>query len=220
MVSRSTYSEHSETTEQIRCSSTVIDHLEQKPEVPVLYYYFNFRDESTQTCENFVRSITFQLLHYLEDIPDSINNLYAKCNSGSRRPAVTDLTTCLISIIQLLPLVYLLGDAFDECNQWNVLWRFITQLVKSESPSLRFMFTSRSEQHIQDVVNSLNIPSVNLTRDEMNRDIQKFVFESLDSDPRFSRILPEGKDLIREELVSRANGMYDDYLSFFCPSLR
>jgi hypothetical protein len=153
-----------------------------------------------------------QLLHYLDDVPDSVNNLYTRCNSGSRRPAVADLTTCLISIIQLLPLVYLLGDAFDECNQWNTLWRCITQIVESRCSSLRFLFTSRPEQYIQDVINSLNIPFVDLTREETNGDIEQFVFESLEH-PRFSRTLLEGKDLIREDLVNRAYGMYD-FLSF------
>jgi hypothetical protein len=71
------------------------------------------------------------------------------------------------------------------------------------------MFTSRPEQYIKDVVNSLNIPFVDLTRDETSVDIETFVFESLDHDPRFSRTLLEGKDLIRDDLVNRANGMYD-----------
>jgi hypothetical protein len=68
------------------------------------------------------------------------------------------------------------------------------------------MFTSRPEQHIQDVVNSLDIPSVDLTCKETNGDIERFVFESLEH-PRFSRTLLEGKDLIREDLVNRASGM-------------
>jgi hypothetical protein len=56
-------------------------------------------------------------------------------------------------------------------------------------------------------VNSLNIPFVDLTHEEMSGDIERFVFESLEH-PRFSRTLLEGKDLIREDLVNRAYGMY------------
>jgi hypothetical protein len=174
--------------------------------VPVLYYYFHRNELSAQTCENFIRSITFQLLHYLEDIPDSINNLYARCNSGSQRPAVSDLTACFISIIHLLPLVYLVGDAFDECNQWDILWSCIRQIVGSKCASLHFMLSSRPEQHIQYAVNSLNIPSINLNRHKMNHNVEKIVNNRLDREFNLE-ISPKGKLLTQGSLFSRANGI-------------
>jgi hypothetical protein len=85
---------------------------------------------------------------------------------------------------------------------------FLCTVIESNCPSLRLLFTSRQEQHIQDVLESLGIPSIGLLRPEMNVDIATFVSETLAKDPRFIRISLEGKDLIRESLVSRANGMY------------
>ena len=190
-------------------SSTAIRRLEGDSYdrgIPHLYYYFNFRDESTQTCENFLRSIISQLLNFLPVIPPPIKDLYLRRNSGKHRPSVKDLTDCFIAIIETLPEVRLFGDAFDECMDWNNLWHFSSQIAKARSPSLHFLFTSRPERHIRDAVNSLNIPVVDLTCPEMNFDIKIFVIEQLDG-PQFARISVDGKELVKENLTSRAGGM-------------
>jgi ERCC4-related helicase len=101
----------------------------------------------------------------------------------------------------------MLGDAFDECTQWNVLWKFLTQVAKSQCPSLRLLFTSRPEREIEDVVSSLGIPSLDL-RTVMDEDIEQFITETLEHSARPVCRLPEkAKNLIRESLVRRAGGM-------------
>jgi hypothetical protein len=74
-------------------------------------------------------------------------------------------------------------------------------LAKARIPSLHFLFTSRPERHIRDAVNSLSIPTVDLTCPEMNLDIQTFVIEQLD-DLRFARISDDGKELVKESLTA------------------
>jgi hypothetical protein len=119
------------------------------------------------------------------------------------------LTTCLIAIIgELTHLVLLLGDAFDECSQWNHLWDFVDAVVESHCKPLRFLFTSRPEQHIEESVSSLHIPSVDLVKCTGIRcDIQSFVKESVWNSRRFSKISKEGKSKIEDDLTRRANGM-------------
>jgi hypothetical protein len=197
------------------CSSTVVQHLKKDYKVhkiPVLYYYFNFRNPSTESCENFVRSLLYQLLHYLPEVPEEVNDLYSQNPSG--RPSTNEMTSCLIALIKREKEVRMLGDAFDECTQWNVLWKFLTRMAKSECPSLRLLFTSRSEREIEDAVNALRIPSLDL-RTAMDGDIKQFIIETLEDSARPICRLPEkAKDLIREGLVSRAGGMYVTHLSF------
>jgi hypothetical protein len=190
------------------CSSTVVQHLRKDykiHKIPVLYYYFNFRNPSTESCENFVRSLLYQFLHYLPEVPEEVHDLYSQNPSG--RPSTNEMTTCLIALIKQEKEVRMLGDAFDECNQWNVLWKFLTQVAKSQCPSLRLLFTSRPEREIEDAVNALGIPSLDL-RTVMDGDIKQFVMETLESSARqVSRLPDKAKDLIRESLVSRAGGM-------------
>jgi hypothetical protein len=172
-----------------------------------VYYFFNFRDPSTQTSENFLRSILSQLLHSLPDIPDVIAELYSQCNSGTLRPSNRDMTDCFIAVVSELDEVRGFGDAFDECTDWNDLWYFLSTTIKSRCPGFRFLFTSRPEEHIHRAVNSLEIPSVDLDCEGINKDIEVFVSGSLKMDIRFAHILGEGKTLIRKSLISRANGM-------------
>jgi hypothetical protein len=174
--------------------------------IPHLYYFFNFRDPSTQTCENFLRSVLSQLLYSLPDIPDVITELHLRHNSGTLRPSVRDMTGCFITVVNMLDKVRLFGDAFDECTKWNDLWYFLTT-TKSQCPRLCFLFTGRPEIYIREVAHSLHIPSVDLDCEGINRDIEVFVSDSLARDSRFVHISEEGKTLIRKSLVSRGNGM-------------
>jgi hypothetical protein len=83
------------------CSSTVVQHLKKDHKVhkiPVLYYYFNFRDPSTESCENFVRSLLYQLLHYLPEILEEVDDLYSQ--NAFSRPSTDEMTTCLITLIR------------------------------------------------------------------------------------------------------------------------
>jgi hypothetical protein len=189
-------------------SSTVVQHLKDEydvSQVPILYYYFNFRNSSTESCENFVRSLLYQLLHYLHDVPTEVRQIYSRNPSG--RPTTNEVTSCLIALIRREKEVRMLGDVFDECTQWNVLWKFLTRMAKSQCPSLRLLFTSRPEREIEDAVNALGIPSLDL-RTVMNGDIKQFIMETLENSARPICRLPEkAKDLIRESLVRRAGGM-------------
>jgi hypothetical protein len=115
---------------------------------------------------------------------------------------------CFIAVIKTLNEVWLFGEAFDECIDWNDLWHFLSSTARSQCPGLRFMFTSRPEGYIRDAVGSLGIQSLDLDCDGINRDIEAYVSESLAKDVRFVRTPQEVKDLIRESLTSRAGGMY------------
>jgi hypothetical protein len=212
MVCINTHVQSFTTINTLSYSSTLIEFLRNYPRttpVLVLYYYFNFRDESTQTCENFVRSILQQLVQQLSEVPAQLKDLYMQHNSGSLRPSTKKLTACLISVAHELEYpVLLLGDAFDECSQWNPLWDFVSSIARSNCQNLHFLFTSRPEQCIGDCIGSLNIPSVSLVKCRgIASDIDSFIRESLWNSIRFSRISEEGKYKVHQSLTSRANGM-------------
>jgi hypothetical protein len=162
----------------------------------------------TQTCENFLHSILSQLLHLFHDVPPPLRALYASHNNGALRPSTKDMIGCFLDIVETMKEVRLLGDAFDECVDWNDLWYLLCQISRRKCSSLRFLFTSRPESSIRDAVHALNIPSIDLSLYEsIDQDIRTFVSESLKYNPRFSRISDEGKGLIRDSLISRANRM-------------
>jgi hypothetical protein len=118
-----------------------------------------------------------------------------------------EMTSCFIDVVKTLEEVRLFGDAFDECSQWNALWTFLSKVRKSQCHSLRFLFTSRPERDIRDAIDSLSIAFVDLKRPETTGDIERYVAEELDENPRFTRIPIEGRNLIRETLTTKAQGM-------------
>jgi hypothetical protein len=195
----------------IAFSSTLVQSLSQdsrSKNIPHLYYFFSFRYPSTQTCENFLRSILFQLLFFCDDVSSPLKDLYL-AHKGTMQPSMKELTACFVSVVNGLEEVRLFGDGFDECSQWNSLWYFLSKVTRDQCPSLRFIFASRPESYIRDAVNALNIPTIDLTLcDEMNSDIVKYISESLEDNPRFSKIPREGRELIYDTLIRRADGMY------------
>jgi hypothetical protein len=126
------------------------------------------------------------------------------------------MMTCLIVLIRREKEVRIVIDAFDECTQWNLLWRFLVQMAESECPSLRLLFTSRLKREIEDAANALGIPSLDL-RTVMDGDIEQFVTETLESISRpVFRLPANAKDLIRGSLISRAGGMYAIHFFLLC----
>jgi hypothetical protein len=115
---------------------------------------------------------------------------------------------CFLDIVETMKEVRLLGDAFDECTKWNDLWHLISQISMRKCSSLHFLFTSRPEYNIREAVHALDIPSLDLSSyEEVDGDITSFVSEHLQYNPQFSRISDEGKKLIRDSLISRADRM-------------
>jgi hypothetical protein len=191
-------------------SSTAIEHLDVNSHergIPLLYYYFNFREPSTQTCDNFLQSILSQLICCLPEVPSAVIELYKRRKSGAHRPSVKDLTACFIASVETLKEVRLFSDAFDECSEWNALWHLLSKLSQRKIPSLHFLFTSRPEQHIREAVRSLGIPSIDLSSKENRSDIALFVSETLETDPRYACISVEGKNVVENTLLDGANGM-------------
>jgi hypothetical protein len=194
-----------------RFSSTLVQRLTQDSlakNIPHLYYFFSFRYPSTQTCENFLRSILLQLLVSCPDIPSPMKDLYLT-HKGTMQPSMKEMTACFVKMVNSLPEVRLFGDGFDECSQWNSLWHFLSKVSGGRCPSLRFIFASRPEQYIRDSVNTLSIPTIDLTLcDEMNNDIVKYVSEVLEDNPRFAKIPIKGRELAYQALIDKADGMY------------
>jgi hypothetical protein len=150
-----------------------------------------------------------QLLRSLPDVPFPMKELYLQHDSGMRHPSIPALTACFISVIETIEEVRLFGDGFDECNEWNHLGHFVSEVAQKAIPSLRFLFTSRPERRIRDLINSLNIPTVDLAGDAINVDIVTFVTEALDINPRLAQFPVDAKELVKESLTTRAGGMYE-----------
>jgi hypothetical protein len=171
-----------------------------------LYWYFTFRDGPTQHCDNFVRSLLTQLLSYFETVPAALGALYQHHITALTRPSLEELTTCLVSILNTLPAVRLVGEGFDECLEWGDLSKVASTLLSGHCPTVRFLFTSRTEGHVADAFNTLNIPSAEMKSPEMVVDVRTHIHHVVNTDPRFTRISADGKKLIWEAMSEASEG--------------
>jgi hypothetical protein len=152
-----------------------------------------------------------QLLHSIpDDVPTPFKHLYNAGKNG--RPSVKEMTKCIINTLQNLDglgcgvrEVRLIVDALDECSEWSRFWLFLSQLGKCQN--LHFIFTSRPEEDIQHAVEHLGIPSVDLNCTEMDKDIEQYIREILDSDVRFKDINQQCREEVRKILIKKAGGM-------------
>jgi hypothetical protein len=187
----------------ISISAAIVNELQTDPQVPVLYWYFTFREGPTQHCDNFVRSLLTQLLSHFERVPVALEALYQHHINDLTRPSLEELTACLVSILNTLPAVRLVGEGFDECIEWGDLSKVVSTLLSGHCPTLQFIFTSRPEGNIADALNTLNIPSVNVKSPE---DVKMHLKHVVHTDPRFTRISHDGKTLIWEKLGEMSEG--------------
>jgi hypothetical protein len=197
-------------------SSIAIRHLRTQSrllDIPLLYYFFSFREEPLQTCENLIRSLLSQLVHHLSHIPASVSDLYDSHLKGAHRPSMEDLVQTLVAIVGELKEVWMVVDALDECREWNKLWRLIATVIQDKPASLRLLLTSRPERQIEAAMNFLRVISISLNGDASDDDIQNFVLETLRDDPSYSHVSLDGKELIFDRLVDGAGGMFVVILS-------
>src|SRR6266702_1872905 len=101
-------------------SSAIIQHIMARYEpgqAPLVYYYFDFRDEEKQNARNLITSLLVQLSAFSDPCCDIIANLFLTHGKGTRKPTDDALTKCLKRMLSVLAEhpIYIVVDALDEC---------------------------------------------------------------------------------------------------------
>ncbi|RDW74453.1 uncharacterized protein DSM5745_07115 [Aspergillus mulundensis] len=124
----------------------VLRHRSAGPRKPVIFYYFDYEDQSRQTMSLFLRSLLRQLLDHIPNIPRKLVDAYTVGSLLS----VTALEQIISEIIQTLPRLYILIDALDECVDpclRKTIARFLENAARTSS--VRLLLTSRP--HVQEI---------------------------------------------------------------------
>ncbi|KAL1392128.1 pfs domain-containing protein [Phyllosticta capitalensis] len=191
----------------------------------VLYFFFDFRNDTKQSLDGLLRSLLDQIL--IEKCEPSakavINELFQNHRSG--QPLTKDLTETLNHAIAELSGVHLILDALDECPQdkrIEVLQWIRDQLMRVPGgrSNVKIFVTSRSgQQDIQKNLESLLV-SKHILPVESRGDIRTFVKSRLSAGWDFERWREssdekektEGQKIlerIENSVVEQAGNMYD-----------
>ena len=191
--------------------------LRDAGQASLAFFYFDFRDkDKKQDFRNFVTSLLVQLSAYSSPCCEIISLLYSSHGKGTQQPGNSALTNCLqemLSVAARRP-IYIIVDALDECPNFSgiptprrVVLDLLEGLTRLGLQNLHICVTSRLEVDIKMVLERLPHSAVSL-HDETGqmKDISYYVSGVVYSDKMW-RLRDEEKEVVVEQLSSRANGM-------------
>ena len=166
----------------------------------VLFVYFDYQDRFNQTAIQVLRILLRQIIAQLDAIPSSIIDLYEECTSRDTPLDLSNVLEQFTSCCRHFDSVYVLFDAFDECddNQQEQIRSLIEELLLQ--PSLRVMLTSRPYLR---ALQKLSETALVIPISAQEPDVREFLVSRLDG-----ALLPQAfKNEIVDTVAQGAEGM-------------
>lgn len=201
-------------------SSTIIEDIQDMHKAglaTVSYFYFDFRDSAKRNVHGLLSSLLVQLCAQSNSFYEAISDLYSTHNRGSRQPNYQALMQCLKKMFEFPGQgpVFVIIDALDECPNSSDLTsprgqvlQIVEELVNLHLPHLYLCLTSRPEEDIRNVLESLTARSVSLHGESgHNQDILNYVSHVVHSHPKMGKWRTDNKELVIDALTQRGGGM-------------
>ncbi|KAI0154632.1 ankyrin repeat-containing domain protein [Xylariaceae sp. FL1272] len=198
-------------------SSTIIEHLMEGGASNILYFYFDFNDNSKQEFDTMIRSLVIQLYGSCGNTRSQLDSLYDSHREGKRQPTSDSLRAAFDSMIKEAENVHIVLDALDECPNRNehrsgglLFW---IQSFHQSHPNVHLMLTSRPEQDIMDAIRNWSRDQVILSMQNnlVQEDIDAYIHGRLRGTGILSqrwRTRPDVQDEIEAALMEKADGMF------------
>jgi hypothetical protein len=159
--------------------SIAIDHLKDQfynENKPVIYVYFDYKTQDTQTRYHIVATILMQLLSFSDNIPPEIELLYNEFVRKKKKLEISKLTQLLTSYSQNVSSIYAVFDALDECNN-DHLSEILGLLAHLQQLGYRLLVSSRLhlQQLLQD--NLTNTHNFEISANEL--DLKNYIITRL-----------------------------------------
>ena len=204
--------------------SLVVDYLQPRTnnlnrhKTAVTHFYFEDRLREKQSSEDFIRALIKQLVYQSEKIPVSVVEAHErfKRHGAVAQPDKIALLQLLKDCLQIFSTVFIVIDAFDECNkkERRQIARFIEDVPKSK---LRLFVTGRTsvlnhEDYTEtDPLRAWLEGAIEIKIRADSEDITKYLRKEL-MDPELETVDPattkEFKTRIMTEILSAADGQY------------
>ena len=107
------------------------------------YFYFDYRQQGSQTPGCFIADILRQLTGQLDIFPDFLRELYERYKLEEARLLELELLNALQEIVKLFKRCFIVIDAFDECVDGDCRHKILQTLSSLDSAKLQIFLTSR-----------------------------------------------------------------------------
>lgn len=120
----------------------------ERQEVAIAWIYCTFKARDFQTTANLLGSLAAQLAQHRADLLQSVLQLYKRLNK-ERSVSQGDCMLLLANAVQKYRKVFVIIDGFDECSSKEDTWRKLLTELRTLTPSLNFLVTSRPIANIE-----------------------------------------------------------------------
>ncbi|THY72511.1 hypothetical protein D6C94_06659 [Aureobasidium pullulans] len=132
-------------------STLVIDHLRSASGLrkPVIHFFFDYQRQEEQTVDDFVATLLRQLASLSQEVFSAVEKFHNRFVFQNRRPSLDDLQSELRSAFQAITGVFVVIDAWDECESVkrtecaNMLHGCLSQCV------VHLLATTRDDHEVQ-----------------------------------------------------------------------
>lgn len=117
-------------------ASLIINHLSSRfrgsSDIGITYVYFNYNKQEDQDFQKLLASLLKQLAGGLHHLPESTKQLYNEHSKKRTRASLEELKTDLTCVITSYSEVFIVLDALDECQffELNLLLSELLELQK------------------------------------------------------------------------------------------
>jgi KAP family P-loop domain len=175
----------------------------------VLYFYFDYTEQTVQTPSNILSTLLHQLLSHLSALPDAASLLLERIQQSRPLPNWKQMINIFITIANSQDKVFLVLDALDECdpnkNREKVL-DFLDYIF--DQSSIRALITSRP--YPSDIKSAFAaLPEVVIEASEA--DIRTFLIQKIASSKCAwikKNVYNKLRIRIINTLVAKSHGMY------------
>lgn len=199
-------------------SSIVVENLQEcyaTENVAVCHFFCNFQRQDEQRLENVVLSLLKQLAQIATTIPDSLEELFNRCQARRCRPSLNEATETIHSIAASSSRIFVVVDALDECQTTDGYQRqLISLLMDLRTTGANMLATSRPVPHISDEFKDFAFLEVLAS----SEDIRKYIEGNVQDLPGFVGRNPDLLHEIKNKIIQATDGMYVPGFNFRCKS--
>lgn len=192
-------------------SATILHHLQEKANCPVVSFFFDFNDGTKQNLESLLRTLAYQLCLKGPDAIKELESLFKAHEEGRSGPSTNTLEAYIRSTVLAYGRVMIVMDALDECTTRQSVLEWIERTVSCLGSKIQFLVTGRPEADLKWGLTSVfgHNGCMQLDGQAIDADISSFISSQLESCPRFVRknLSLDLKEQIRQKLGSEAHGM-------------
>ncbi|KAI9037716.1 5'-methylthioadenosine/S-adenosylhomocysteine nucleosidase family protein [Aspergillus affinis] len=160
----------------------------------LLYFYFDFNDNSKQTLNGMIRSLLSQFYDEQIEARGPLDSLFSSCENGRQQPTMERLCVTFLQMLQAVDEIWIVQDALDECKTWKGfqfegLLSWIKDLVASKPSNIHLLVTSRQEEDVESALMSW-APAKSkfpIQKGDVTNDIRAYVRAQIHIDDRLKR---------------------------------